>query len=203
MGDRIMKTETNSNKPGNVSLGLRRILVSASLMILFLMILCSPLRADTAKHQVTGLCMKERETDLREAFAKVPDVKLVRIDFANAEIVLDYDPAKVLAGAKPAQLIERLDNLLKGASNHTFGIKPLRSVPREKLTLIKIPVGGLDCKACSLAAYEAVYRLDGVELATASFRAGRVTALIDPAKIDRARLEAALKQRGIEVQKSR
>lgn len=168
-------------------------------MILSFMILSIPARADTFKHQVTGLFMKEREQDLREAVEKVPQVKLISIDFKNAEATFAYDAAKAFPGAKPEQVVERFDNLLKSASNHTFGIKPLRVVPREKLRLIEIPVAGLDCKACCLAAYEAVSRLEGVETATASFREGRVTALIDPDKTNRARLEDALKQRGVDV----
>jgi copper chaperone CopZ len=151
------------------------------------------------RHQITGLFSIEREADLREAFEKLPDIKLVSIDFANAEATLEYVPAKVFANVKPAEAIARLDNLLRTASGHTFGVKPLRTVPREKLQRIEIRVAGLDCKACSLAAYEAVFRLDGVETATASFREGRVTALIDPAKTNRTRLEAALKQRGVDV----
>ena len=67
------------------------------------------------------------------------------------------------------QRVQQLDNLLKSASNHTFGLKPLRSLPLEKLKLIEIPVAGLDCKGCALAAYEAVYQLGGVERATAGF----------------------------------
>ena len=126
-----------------------------------------------------------READLREAFAKIPDVKLIGIDFKNAEVVLEYDPAKLLPKAKPEQMLQKLDTLLKNASNHTFGIKPLRTTPLEKLTLITIPVAGLDCKACCLAAYESVYKLEGVERATASFRERQVTALIDPAKTNR------------------
>jgi copper chaperone CopZ len=153
----------------------------------------------TIKHQITGLFMKEREQDLREAVAKIPQVKLVSIDFENAEATFVYDPAKVFPGAKPEQIVQRFDNLLKSASYHTFGVKPLRSVPLKKLRLIEILVAGLDCKACSLAAYEAVYRLEGVERATASFREGRVTAWIDPEKTDRAKLEAALKKHGVEV----
>jgi copper chaperone CopZ len=174
-------------------------LSSLSLVILFAVALCPSARAGTIKHQVTGLCMKEREQDLREAVQKIPEVKLVSIDFKNSEATFDYDPAKVFPGAKAEQIIQRFDNLLKSASHHTFGIKPLRSVPLDKLQLIEIPVAGLDCKACSLAAYEAVYKLDGVERATASFKEGRVTALIDPEKTNRSRLEAALKQRGVEV----
>jgi hypothetical protein len=38
-----------------------------------------------------------------------------------------------------------------------------------------------------------------VERATASFREGRVTALIDPQKTDRAKLKAALQRRGVTV----
>jgi copper chaperone CopZ len=151
------------------------------------------------KHQITGLFAPDREPDLREAFAKIPDIKLVSIDFANAEALLEYDTAKLLPNAKAEQLLPKLDSMLKSASNHTFGIKPLRSVPLDKLKLIEIPVAGLDCKACCLAAYESVYKLEGVERATASFREGRVTALIDPAKTDRTKLEAALKQRGVQV----
>ena len=160
---------------------------------------CARAGAETVKHQVTGLFSTEREQDLREAVEKIPEVKLVRIDFKNAEAEFEYDPAKAFPGVKPEQVLQRLDSLLKTASNHTFGIKPLRKLPLEKLRLIEIPVAGLDCKACCLAAYEAVFRLEGVERATASFREGRVTALIDPEKTDRARLEAALNKRGVQV----
>ena len=163
------------------------------------MILCPVARAEAIKHQITGLFATDREQDLREVFEKIPQVKLVSIDFKNAEATFEYDPAKVFPGAKPEQIVQRFDNLVKGASNHTFGIKPLRSVPLEKLRLIEIRVAGLDCKACCLAAYEAVARIEGVERATASFRDGLVTALIDPQKTDRARLEAALKQRGVQL----
>lgn len=151
------------------------------------------------KHQITGLFSPEREADLRQAFENIPDIKLVAIDFENAEATLEYVPAKVFRNVKPTETIGRLDNLLKSASHHTFGVKPLRSVPREKLRRIEIPVAGLDCKACCLAAYEAIYRIDGVETATASFREGRVTALIDPAKTNRTQLEAALRKRGVDV----
>ena len=63
--------------------------------------------------------------------------------------------------------------------------------------LVEIPVVGLDCKACCLAAYEAIYKLEGVERATASFKDGLVTAWIDSEKTDRTKLEAALKQRNV------
>lgn len=170
---------------------------STPLFLGCLLLLGGAAHAETVKHQVTGLFMKEREQDLREAVEKIPQLKLVAVDFANAEATFEYDPAKAFPGVKPDQVVQRFDQLLRTASGHTFGIKPLRTTPLDKLRLIEIPVAGLDCKACSFAAYDAVYKLDGVERATASFREGRVTALIDPTKTDRARLEAALKKKGV------
>lgn len=151
------------------------------------------------KHQVTGLFARDREKDLREVFEKVEGVKLLEINFAAAEVTLEYAPAKLFPNAKPEQVVQRLDALVKSASHHTFGVKPLRGVPKEKLKLIELAVGGLDCKACALAAYEAVAKIEGVETATVDFREGRLTALIDPEKTDAAKLEAALKQKGVAV----
>lgn len=155
------------------------------------------------KHQITGLFQPDREQDLKDLFEKradkFPGIKLVSIDFANAEATFDYDPAKVFPGAKPEQIVERFDNLLRDATRHTFGVKPLCPVERDKLKRIEIPVVGLDCKACSLAAYEMVYKLKGVEMATASFKTGKVTAWIDPEKIDQAEIEMVLKQRGVQL----
>jgi hypothetical protein len=166
-------------------------------MILFCMILSADVHGDTVKHQVTGLFMKEREVDLREAVEAIPNVKLISIDYANAEAIFEYNPSQAFPGAKPDQFVARLDNLVKTASGHTFGIKPVCTVPADKLQRIEISVAGLDCKGCCLAAYDAVFKLDGVERATASFREGKVTAWVVPEQIDRVRLEDALKKRGV------
>jgi copper chaperone CopZ len=154
---------------------------------------------DHVKHQVTGLFSKDRVEDLRETLKKLPKITLVSVDFENAEAVFAYTPSQAFPGAKPDQVVKQFDNLLRSASFSTFGIKPLRTIARDKLKLIEIDVAGLDCKGCCLGAYEAIYKLDGVEKATASFKEGRVTALVDPAKIDRTRLEAALKKKGAEL----
>lgn len=154
-------------------------------------------KAQAVKYQITGLFSAERVPDLHAVFEKIPQVKLVGVDFKNAEASFEFDVKKAFPNARPPELVQRLDGLVKAASNHTFGVKPLRTVPRDRLQWIEIPVAGLDCKACCLAAYEAIYQLDGVEQATASFRDRRVTALIDPARTDRGKVEAALKQRGV------
>ncbi|MBS0201879.1 MAG: heavy-metal-associated domain-containing protein [Planctomycetes bacterium] len=159
----------------------------------------APQTVDPIKHQITGLFSPDRVRDLKEVFEKLPNIKLIKVDFENAEATVEYDPAKAFPGARSDQIVERFDNQLRGVSNSTFGVKPLRTIEKEKLTLIEIPIVGLDCKACCLAAYESVYKLPGVERATASFKEGRVTALVNPEMIDRVELEKALKQRGVQL----
>jgi cation transport ATPase len=58
---------------------------------------------------------------------------------------------------------------------------------------------GLDCPACSLAAYEILKHTEGVEQATANFHEGRAVAWIDPARTDRAKVIESLKQRQVTI----
>lgn len=157
----------------------------------------TPARPQEATYRVTGLFAPDRADDLRAAVRKVPGLELVRVDFARAEAVFAYDPATLFPGAKPGQYAGQLDNLLKPASSHTFGVKPPCATPADKLTRVEVGVLGLDCKGCALGAYEAISGIDGVEQATVNFKEGRVSALIDPAKTDRGKLEAALKLKGV------
>lgn len=151
------------------------------------------------RHQITGLFSRDREDDLRQTMTNLPDIKLVSIDFLHAEASFVYEPAKVFPNATPEQIVERFDNRLRQASRQTFGVKPLCAKSRDELEFIEIPVVGLDCKGCCLAAYEAIYRIDGVEQATASFKDGLVTAWLDPQKTSRPALADALKQKGVSL----
>jgi copper chaperone CopZ len=153
--------------------------------------------AQPAKHRVTGLFSREREADLREVVKRMPEVEVLAIDFDSAEVTFSYDPAKLFPKMKEKDYLERFDNLLRAASTHTFGVRPLSATPKDKLARVEIAVVGLDCKACSLAAYESISKIDGVEQATASFKEGLVTALIDPEKTTRAALVEALKKRQV------
>jgi copper chaperone CopZ len=158
------------------------------------------LEVQTVKHRVTGLFSHEREDDFRETVKKIPDLTLVGIDFDSAEVTFSYDPAKLFAkGTKEKDYVEHFDNLLRKASTHTFGARALCATPKEKLTRVEIGVIGLDCKGCGLAAYEVLYKIDGVEQATANFKEGRMTALIDPEKTNRAALVEALKKRNVGI----
>ena len=151
------------------------------------------------KHQITGLFCHEREKDLRDAFAKLPDFKLVSIDFDNAEVTVEYDPSALWPGDKPDQYLENFSNQIGNVSRNTFRAKPLRSKPLDKLKRVKIPVVGLDCLGCSYGAYRMIHELPGVEMATADFKRGIVTVLIDPGLTDQSKLEEALKKGGVEI----
>jgi copper chaperone CopZ len=156
-------------------------------------------RPERRTYRVLGLFAPDRVTDLREAVAELPDVKLVDVNFAYAEITLELIPSKAFPGTAAKDLLAALDGKLRRASGHTFGLKPRSTVAREQLKTVVIAVAGLDCKACALGAYEAVAQIDGVEQATASFKDGRVTARIDPARTNKATLEAALRRAEVKL----
>jgi copper chaperone CopZ len=159
-----------------------------------------PKPVQPVKHRVTGLFSPDRQDDLRLLVQeKLPNIKLVSIDYENSEATFEYDADKLFDKPKPEQIIERFDNLLRTHSVSTFGIKPLCTIPKDKLTRIEIPVVGLDCKGCCLGAYDAISRVEGVERATASFKEGLVTAVIDPTKTNRMALEEALTKVGVQL----
>jgi len=149
------------------------------------------------KHRVTGLYNAGREADLREAVQKIAGMTIVSIDFDTAEVTFAYDSLKLLGKGSEKELLERLENMFRRASSHTFGIRALSTTPKEKLTRIEIGVLGLDCKGCELSAYESISKIEGVEQATCSFKESRMTALIDPEKTNKAALEDALKKRNV------
>jgi copper chaperone CopZ len=151
------------------------------------------------KHRITGLFSHDREAALRDAMQQIAGVELVSIDFDHAEGTFRYDPAVAFKGTKPEEVQKTLNNKVGQATYHTLGIQPLISTPAGQLTRVEIPIAGLDCQACCLAAYESIYKVDGVAQATASFKDGKLTALIDPAKTNRDELIAALKKRQVKV----
>ena len=156
-------------------------------------------RPERFTYRVLGLFSRDREADLRKGFEDIPDIKLVAVNFDDAELTLEFAPAKLFPGQKPDRAVELVNDRVRQATHHTFGVKPRSTVPKDKLREVVIPVGGLDCKACCLAAYEIVAQIDGVMQATASFKEGKVTARFDPSKTDRAKLEEVLRKRGVHV----
>ena len=156
-------------------------------------------------YRITGLFAPYRAGDLRAALEQVPEFKLVGLDYERARGKFEYEIVTLMKekppkqGFTPEQIVTRLDGLVRQATNHTFGVKLLSGASWEKLTRVEIPVAGLDCQGCCLAAYEAVAKIDGVEQATADFKDGLVTARFDPAKTDQGMLEAGLKKARVQV----
>ena len=214
MGHKIIEDRGRSGRGGAVISGLHRNRTPAFrasacrrigiiiCMILCLMILSS--RGEESKHRIIGLSEPSREQDLREQVKTMPEVELVAFDFETTEVTFRYDVTKLIGGYNPKKpptaeaIAKRLDELLRAASQGAFTLKPLATIPKDKMQAIEIKVGILDCKGCRYGAYIAIAKLDGVERATVT-EAGLLTAWIDPAKTDRAALEAALKKGRVEL----
>ena len=173
------------------------------LLLIFSLIVLH-LHADESKHRIIGLSEPSREQDLREQVKTMPEVEVAALNFDTAEVTFRYDPAKLMPGYNPKQppapeaITRRLEDLLRAASNGTFTLVPLSTLPTDKLQKIEIQCGLLDCKGCRYGAYIAIAKLDGVERATVNEKA-LLTAWIDPAKTNREALEAALKKGHVEL----
>ena len=154
----------------------------------------------TGTYRLIGLSAAEREADLREVMKAVPDVALVSLDAAKAEVTLRYELEKLFPTAKPKQppapekITERISSLIGQASKNTFTVTAPSTVPADKLTKVEIPIGVLDCKGCRYAAYQAVAKLDGVERASVTATPSAIIAWIDVTKTKREALEDALKK---------
>ena len=165
---------------------------------------------ETTKHRILGLSEPDREKDLREVVKTMPEVELVSVDFNTTEATFKYDVAKLLTSYNPKKppaseaVTKRLDELLRNASHTTFSLKPLATIPEDKLKKEEIPVGILDCKGCRYAAYIAIAKIEGVERAHLSHDPAVksdkaiLSAWIDPAKTNRAALDEALKKAHID-----
>ena len=148
--------------------------------------------------QVLGLFQADCVDDLRAVTQKLPGITLRKADHQTGIATFRFEPATVFPGAKsPEQLIEHLRNKLSGASQGVFEARPLSALPRKEQKAVKISIAGLDCKGCSYGAYLAIYKIEGVESATASFKEGDLIAWIDPTKTNRSALEEALTKRGV------
>jgi copper chaperone CopZ len=158
-----------------------------------------PANPQLVKHRITGLFSHEREVALREALNEIPGVELVSLDFDHAVGTFRYDPAVAFKNTKPEEIEKSFNSKLGTLTRNTLGIQPLIATPPDQLTRVEIPIAGLDCQACCLAAYESIYKVEGVAQATASFKEGKLTALIDPAKTNRDALIAELTKRRVKV----
>ncbi len=173
-------------------------------LLLIFSLIALHLPADESKHRIIGLSEPSREQDLREQVKTMPGVEVATLNFDTAEVTLHYDPAKLMPSYNPKHppkteaITRRLEELLRVASNGTFTLVPLSTLPSDKLQKLEIQCGLLDCLGCRYGAYITIAKLDGVERATVNENA-LLTAWIDPAKTNREALEAALKKGRVEL----
>jgi copper chaperone CopZ len=151
----------------------------------------------TVVHRVMGLFDADREKDLRAAVEKVPGIRVVSVDVEYGEATFAYDPAVAFKGTKPDKIVERFNEWLRNASGHMLGIKARTGTPREKLSRVEVMVAPLDCRACALAVHEIVTKVDGVEQALVDMKAGRISVVVDPGKVDAEKIRAELKRREV------
>jgi len=162
------------------------------------------LKAEVADYdyRVLGLFQKDREDDLRKALEHLPGVVLVDVNYETGSATFRFESETAFPGAKkPEQILNQFDQKLRQASRGTFSLTAPTGIDRGKLAKVEIGVAGLDCKGCSYGAYLAVYQIEGVENAVASFHDGRVIAWIDAEKTKRETLEAALEKKGVSIVK--
>ena len=181
---------------------------SATLILNILCCCAMPARGADQKQSkeftIVGLFSPDREKDLRDVIADVPEFQLVSVDYENARATFSYDVASLFAAERKlknaptaAEIEQRIHALLARASTNTFGLKLTAAVPKEKLTRIELNIGILDCKGCQYAAYLAVMKAPGVERATVA-RDGTLVAMVESGKADEASITAALKKANIE-----
>lgn len=144
--------------------------------------------------QVRGLFCPEREQDFRALVTeKLPAIKVVDVNVPNAEATFEFDPSVAfdprLRNAKPEQLVSVF---LGKLGRSTFTVQARRTTPLDKLCWIEIPIEGLDCQACAFGVYGFIMESKGVEQATANFRTGLATALVDPEAFDERALRRKL-----------
>lgn len=178
------------------------------LLILLLMIRVASAGEATLQFRITGLFQPDRIEDLRRQAGTLRgnekdspgEVRLTDVNYETSVATFAYDPdVKPFKGAKADKVVERIGNLLRGATKNTFNIFPVSALTPEQQKSERIAVAGLDCKGCAYGAYRAIAAIDGVERARVDFKEGRVTAWIDPAKTNRDALVAALKKAHVEL----
>jgi copper chaperone CopZ len=139
--------------------------------------------SQTVTYRLVGLYCESREDDLRQTVQKGSGIRVKSVSFRTGEATLSFQ------GRAPGP--EQLDKILRPAY---FRVKGVVGVEASRLKRVEIGVVGMDCKGCSLAVYDVLVKIEGVEHAIVDFREGRVTALIDPSKTSRDALVQLLKK---------
>jgi copper chaperone CopZ len=170
------------------------------LAILIMLTLSVTAAEQTVQYSVRGLFQPDRKDALTNAATALENCRLIEVNYDLARATFAYDDeAQGFKKAKPEQILQQIDNQVRSATNHTFTLQQPRALVEDKLKRIEFTIEGLDCLGCSYGAYSTVVAIEGVERATASFRDGRLTAFIDPAKTSREAVAEVLKKKDIKI----
>lgn len=152
-------------------------------------------------YHVHGLFDRARVAEFQTALTNLSAIKLKSIDYDSAEAILSIDTVALLNRKKykEEQLIQNLSQHIRGLTKGNFDLEPRKSMPIKDAQYIEIPVIGHDCRGCSFGAYRAVHKQPGVIRATCTLRDGHVKVWIDPQITDRAKLEAAMVKKKIQL----
>ena len=170
------------------------------LALLLLLSVAAPAAEQTVQYSVRGLFQPDRKAFLINAAMGLEGCRLVEVNYDAARATFTYDDeTQVFKKVKPDQILQQIDTQIRKLTNHCFTLLQPGTLPAAGWTRIDFNIEGLDCLGCSYGAYSAVASLEGVDHATASFRDGRLTAFIDPAKTSRGALSEVLKKKEIKV----
>jgi len=173
-------------------------------LLVILCLMASAALAEESRHGIRGLSAPEREPDLREAIEGIPGVQLVDLDHDKAEVTLRYDLSALFPNYNPKNPVKltdiekSLDGKLRSATQGSFSLRPLCTIPEEELQRVSIKIAIPDCKGCRLGTYNSIAKLDGVELVRLSGDFSEVLAWLDPKKTNRETLIEAMKKSRVE-----
>jgi len=165
------------------------------------MLSAAPARGAETEHayRMLGLFQEDRQDDLGEVIDQLDGIELVAVDHRTGRVRFRYDQEALFPNKTAEQVVQQLDRLIRSGSRGTFRVTEVPDTRRSELKRVEIEIVGLDCRGCSYAAYLAIYEIEGVDNAIASFKAGKVVAWIDPDKTDRETLEKALTDEGVKL----
>ncbi|MGC3966211.1 MAG: DUF1592 domain-containing protein [Pirellulales bacterium] len=148
--------------------------------------------AEPRRRQVTlrlwGLTEPARVPDLHSDLAALPEVRVVALDEAKQELTLEYDAARLFPGTpadKPVpedQLLQQLDNKIRGVSRGLFAVKPTLGDKLAALRREELGVTIQDCVSCRLCVVHAALKCEGVEQASFDRKTQKLVYRRDPAK---------------------
>jgi len=149
--------------------------------------------------RVLGWFDDQRIEDFKQLIKPITEARLAQVDSAVSTATFWLDgQSELFRNATPQQQLERLDQKVRQATEHTIKLAALKS-DSPSLQAENFKIQGLDCRACSMAVAEILQSVEGVHWTRASFGNGQATAWIDPDQTDRQALLDRLQQRQVTV----